>query len=70
MTTRTTTQVKLNLKIESLNEAFQDGNHTSELARILKLMAKGIENGAEGRFNLYDTNGNCVGSAFLEVWED
>jgi hypothetical protein len=70
MTTRTTTSVKFDLKLESLNEAFQDGNHTFELSRILQLVAKGIENGAEGRFHLYDTNGNCVGSAFLEVWED
>ena len=70
MTTRTTTLVKFDLKLESLNEAFQDGNHTAELVRILQLVAKGIENGDEGRFHLYDTNGNCVGSAFLEVWED
>ena len=70
MTTRTTTQVKLNLQIESLNEPFQDGNHTAELSRLLQQMAKGIESGAEGRFHLYDTNGNCVGSAFLEVWGD
>lgn len=70
MTTRTTTSVKFDLKLESLNEAFQDGSHAFELSRILQLVAKGIENGAEGRFHLYDTNGNCVGSAFLEVWED
>lgn len=65
----TTTQVKLNLKLESLNEAFQDGNHTTEIARLLRLTADGIESGSEGRFHLYDVNGNCVGSAFLEVWE-
>ena len=28
------TSVKLNLKLESLNEAFQDGNHTAEIKRL------------------------------------
>lgn len=65
-----TTKITLNLKMESLNSAFQDGNHSTEIARILRLMADGVANGAEGRFHLYDVNGNGVGSAMLEVWEE
>lgn len=64
-----TTSVKFNLKLESLNDAFQNGNHAHEIARLLKGVVEAVEKGAEGRFHLYDTNGNCVGSAFLEVWE-
>lgn len=64
------TKITFNLQMESLNDAFQDGNHSTEIARILRLMADGVANGAEGRFHLYDINGNRVGSAMLEVWED
>ena len=64
------TDIKLNLKLESGNEAFQDGNHRAEIGRLLRLLADGIENGSEGRFHLYDIYGNCVGAAMLEVWGD
>lgn len=65
-----TTQVTLNLKLDSLNEAFQNGHHTRELQRILRLLADAVASGQEGRFHLYDANGNCVGAAMLEVWEN
>ena len=69
MTTTTATQIKLTVKMDSLNAAFQDGNHKTEIARILRKLADAVEIGAEGRFNLYDVNGNGIGGAFLEVWE-
>jgi hypothetical protein len=64
------TIVKLNQKIESLKSGFQDGNHREELKRLLGSIGEAIRNGREGRFHIYDINGNCVGAAFLDVWSD
>lgn len=38
--------------------------------QILRKLADRIESGVEGYFTLFDTNGNHVGSAFFETWEN
>jgi hypothetical protein len=48
----------------------QDGYHPQELMRILSLLTTQIEQGKEGPFKLYDRNGQHIGSASLEVWDD
>lgn len=61
--------VKLDLSLESGNSAFE-GNAAMETARILRALADSLEQGREGRFHLVDVNGNLVGKAFFEVWEE
>lgn len=61
--------IDLELRLESGNAAFDDSPH-NETARILRLLADAIESGKEGDFLLSDINGNRVGRAFFEVWQD
>jgi hypothetical protein len=61
--------VELNVTVKSGNEAFkQDAG--AEVARILRALADMVGAGEEGYFRLMDHNGNGVGRATLEVWED
>ena len=60
---------RLDLKLASASAAFTD-EPGREVARILRDLARRIEDGAEGQFSLRDLNGNACGSAFLEVWTD
>lgn len=47
------------ITIETGNQAFQDGNYGSEIARILRKIADNFENGnAKWQYN--DINGNPV----------
>ena len=64
------TTVKFNLNIDTCNDAVQDGYHTHELLRILSILSSLIEQGKEGPFRLYDKNGQHLGSASLEVWDE
>lgn len=50
------------IKINTENEAFQDGNSNSELGRILHGLAECIENGMMLPNTLRDINGNKVGT--------
>ena len=59
----------LSLRIVGGNAAFQENPH-AEYARILRHLADAVEAGREGRFYLYDLNGNPVGRACLEIWPD
>lgn len=63
-------RVKLDLQIDSANAAFDDGMHKAEVARIMRDFAEWIADGAEGHFDLYDVNGNHVGAAVFEAWEE
>ncbi len=56
----------LHLSLTGAGDAFQDGNHRQETARILRHLVETIESGVEGRFVLRDINGNWVGSATFE----
>ncbi len=56
----------LHINLAGEGAAFQDGNHGQETARILRAIAWTFEHGAEGRFDLRDTNGNWVGYASFE----
>ena len=49
------------LKIESGNAAFSDGNAGSEVARILRELARKVEDSSDGSGRLFDANGNGVG---------
>ncbi len=64
------TTVKFYLDIDTRNDAVQDGYHTHELLRILSILSSKLEQGKEGPFRLYDKNGQYLGSASLEVWDD
>jgi len=46
------------------------GNADVNVPQILRKLADRIESGVEGYFTLFDTNGNHVGSAFFETWEN
>jgi hypothetical protein len=63
-------RVKLTVEIDSENEAFQDETHCLEVARIMQELAQKLSNGAEGYFTLNDINGNYVGNAIFEAWEE
>jgi hypothetical protein len=63
-------RVKLDLQISSEGAAFQDGMHGIETARILRALADAIFEGSEGRYDLRDVNGNYVGAAVFEAWEE
>ena len=56
----------LTVKIKTDNAAFT-GMRGEECARILRELAKRIENADTETvdLNLYDANGNCVGSAHM-----
>lgn len=58
--------VQLHTHITGEGDAFQDGNHGHETARILRHLARVLEDGGEGRFDLRDSNGNWVGYATFE----
>lgn len=63
-------RVKLDLQMESENAAFQDGMHCLEVGRILREFSQWVSDGAEGHFDMYDVNGNYVGAAVFEAWEE
>ena len=54
---------KITIEITTDNQAFEDGNYSYEVARILKNAAKRIEtrDELEISFKLLDSNGNVVG---------
>lgn len=52
------------LKIDTENDAFQDGNLELEVVRILQEVVKKIENGKDYA-TLIDVNGNKVGDFYL-----
>lgn len=55
--------MKAKIEITIDNAAFEDMGHASELGRILRDLAHGIENNGEtGPCSLLDVNGNKVGS--------
>jgi hypothetical protein len=62
--------IKLQVSFTGEGDAFQDGNHGQETARILRAVAGVVEHGGEGRFDLRDINGNWVGSATFTRGED
>lgn len=64
-----TTQTTFSIQIRTANDAFQYDGHKRELDRILGILSEEIKYGQEGEFTLYDSNGNRIGTAFLEVWE-
>lgn len=63
-------EIKLSIELASGNESFQDGRHGIETARILTELAQWFTDGAEGMFDLRDINGNWVGRASFEAWEE
>ena len=62
--------IKLQVSFTGEGDAFQDGNHGRETARILRALSGAVELGVEGRFDLRDINGNWVGSATFTRGED
>lgn len=52
---------KIQINIETVNSAFDEGNMNSEVARILRSMADRIEEGFEVG-TLRDVNGNKTGT--------
>lgn len=53
------------LTISLENDAFQEGNRRSEVARILRDVASQIETGRE-KITVMDVNGNTVGSITVQ----
>ena len=55
----------ITLEIRTENAAFEDGNYSTEIARILRMAANRIENTYHENdgisFHLVDSNGNKVG---------
>ncbi len=51
----------ITVKINTDNDVFQYGNKEAEVARILRGVAMAVERG-ERDHNLFDSNGNNVGS--------
>ncbi len=49
------------LKIKTDNAAFEDEGANNEIARILRALAKRLEDGQDDRGLLNDLNGNHVG---------
>lgn len=62
------TTVQLNLAISTDNDLFQNDNHKTELARMLRELALAVESGMEGPFTMMDNYGNNVGTGVMEVW--
>ena len=57
--------MKITIKIDTKNDAFQGGNNGGETARILRELADRISNEQLSRHsnrNLRDVNGNVVGT--------
>lgn len=50
----------LKIRIETKNDAFQNGNRKVEIFSILDNIKNDIKRGYE-EDNVYDSNGNCVG---------
>lgn len=57
------------IEIDTDNAAFEDA-FEQELAAILLVLAKKVARGEGYDFKLRDSNGNTVGSAYLEEDED
>ena len=51
----------LKVRIETKNDAFQDGNRKVEICSLLDDIKYALKRGYE-KGNLHDTNGNCVGN--------
>ena len=62
--------IKLQVGFTGEGDAFQEGNHKHETARILRAVAGIVEHGGEGLFDLRDINGNWVGTATFSRGED
>jgi len=63
--------MRLTIKIDTDNDAFQESGYASEIQDIMKVLVLRILNAgcssmSEFHFNLYDTNGNAVGSAMQD----
>ena len=56
------------IKIETGNDAFQDGNECYEVARILREVVDRLNTGDNTHMELRDTNGNTVGE--MQFYED
>jgi hypothetical protein len=56
----------ITIKIDTGNDAFQDGNLDAEVGRILARVARDFADGA-GPGNLYDINGNRVGTVTVRA---
>lgn len=63
-------KIVMAINLTGEGDAFQDGNHGREAARILRHIVDTIEDGMEGRFDLRDINGNWVGTATFERGDD
>jgi hypothetical protein len=61
--------VTFRIKIESGNDAFQDGNAREETVRILRRVAEQIEAGSDGG-KCIDINGNSVGAFAYETADE
>jgi hypothetical protein len=55
---------------QSLHLTLESGNADVHVPTILRELAEKIEYGREGYFTLVDTNGQGVGRAFYEIWEN
>lgn len=59
-------KIVMTINLTGEGDAFQDGNHGRETARILRALSSALEHNAEGLFDLRDVNGNWVGRATFE----
>ena len=57
---------KVTIEIQTVNSAFQDGNMSNELVRILKKMIVDLENYDTFRDSYNDLNGNKVAKVTVE----
>jgi hypothetical protein len=62
--------MKAHVEIVCDNEAFGDGQHHREIARILRGLASKLEMDTPARLKLYDHNGNHVGKFVLVGGKD
>ncbi len=61
--------ISFELNLNSSNEAFTDAPER-ELADILDELSQSVRRGRAGKFIMRDSNGNAVGTAFLEISDD
>lgn len=60
----------LKVKFDTDNEAFGNGNGGLEVARILRKLARHIEDSRDSSGNLFDANGNRVGHWSLSLSDE
>ena len=53
--------MKITMRIETDNEAFENGNYEFEVARIIRQVSQRITEDKEKSGRLFDWNGNMVG---------